>query len=252
MSHAPASGIQDRYCQRQGFRWVFPPAPSMYERVLTADRSAELAWLRSFEERLPLLTNREWVDPREFGGDSYEESVAMSLRGGSCDRSLTLLGFALQGAPPSVSRAHEGGGRQQVPLQGVQQALQRAQVRGEASRHQALQQAGPFARQGTSRVACRLRSRQIELTLPLGHPPAAQVLQQLRPRPLPPPPLGPLGQLHRLLPPRATHRQRHAQRSPRRRRRWRFVVSVSTRQRRTFPLRQDWRSFARGSRDAQW
>lgn len=34
---------------------------------------AELAWLRSFEERLPLLTSRESLDPREFGGDSYEE-----------------------------------------------------------------------------------------------------------------------------------------------------------------------------------
>lgn len=43
----------------------------MYADFLLLD--AELAWLRSFEERLPLLTTRESIDPREFGGDSYEE-----------------------------------------------------------------------------------------------------------------------------------------------------------------------------------
>lgn len=33
----------------------------------------ELAWLRALDDRLPLLMDRELLDPRDFGGESYAE-----------------------------------------------------------------------------------------------------------------------------------------------------------------------------------
>lgn len=65
--------------------WMGPPREPSYVEwcvvcclffsalELTSRAAPDIAWMKTLDDKAPLLINRDELDPRDFGGDSYDE-----------------------------------------------------------------------------------------------------------------------------------------------------------------------------------